>query len=424
MEAVVFFQSPQLLTKTTYFNPRFTVIGGHSSLDGSSLRSLGLVKRRCLMSRIKQKECGMILTKGVMRRGIRAAMNSPPPGPSDYSSSSHLAPLKFESPVGQFLSQILLSHPHLVPAAVDQQLEQLLIDLEAEKKQEEPSSRGNELILYRRIAEVKAKERNRVLEEILYALVVQKFVDADVSLVPSMPQSPDEPNKVGHWPSWEEKFKKLHSSEAYEMIRNHLAVILGNRINDSSSIASISKLRVGQVYAASILYGYFLKRVDRRFQLDKAMKTLPRGSEDEGQSPKGTPMEEVSSKSDSSSARSSHPEASSWISGSFSPAGFADRVKPCRLRTYVMSLDSETLQRFASLRSKEAFSIIEKHREALFGRTEIAITPQGTVDSSKEELLKISFAGLKRLILEAVTFGSFLWDVESYVDSRYHFVTY
>jgi len=24
--------------------------------------------------------------------------------------------------------------------------------------------------------------------------------------------------------------------------------------------------------------------------------------------------------------------------------------------------------------------------------------------------------------LEAVTFGSFLWDVESHVDSRYHFV--
>ncbi|CAN6892933.1 unnamed protein product, partial [Brassica oleracea] len=26
------------------------------------------------------------------------------------------------------------------------------------------------------------------------------------------------------------------------------------------------------------------------------------------------------------------------------------------------------------------------------------------------------------LVLEAVTFGSFLWDVESHVDSRYHFV--
>nr|CAN66177.1 hypothetical protein VITISV_005141 [Vitis vinifera] len=87
-----------------------------------------------------------------------------------------------------------------------------------------------------------------------------------------------------------------------------------------------------------------------------------------------------------------------------------------------MSFDAETLQRYATIRSKEAVSIIEKHTEALFGRPEIIITPQGTIDSSKDELIKISFGGLKRLVLEAVTFGSFLWDVESFVDSRYHFV--
>lgn len=87
-----------------------------------------------------------------------------------------------------------------------------------------------------------------------------------------------------------------------------------------------------------------------------------------------------------------------------------------------MSFDGETLQRYATIRSKEAVSIIEKHTEALFGRPEIVVTPQGTVDSSNDVQIKISFAGLKRLVLEAVTFGSFLWDVESYVDSRYHFV--
>ncbi|KAJ0525707.1 putative UV-B-induced protein [Helianthus annuus] len=71
------------------------------------------------------------------------------------------------------------------------------------------------------------------------------------------------------------------------------------------------------------------------------------------------------------------------------------------------------------LDKKEAVSIIEKHTEALFGKPEIVITP---VDFSKDEVIKISFGGLRRLVLEAVTFGSFLWDVESYVDSRYHFV--
>ena len=109
-------------------------------------------------------------------------------------------------------------------------------------------------------------------------------------------------------------------------------------------------------------------------------------------------------------------------SPNFSAGGPSQSVKPCRLRSYVMSFDSETLQSYATIRSKEAFGIIEKHTEALFGKPEIVITPEGTVDSSKDEHVRISFAGLRRLILEAVTFGSFLWDVESFVDTRYHFV--
>ena len=64
------------------------------------------------------------------------------------------------------------------------------------------------------------------------------------------------------------------------MIENHLALILGQRQGDAT-IAAISKLRVGQVYAASVMYGYFLKRVDQRFQLEKTMKSLPWGSEEE-----------------------------------------------------------------------------------------------------------------------------------------------
>jgi hypothetical protein len=116
---------------------------------------------------------------------------------------------------------------------------------------------------------------------------------------------------------------------------------------------------------------------------------------------------------------SSHPEA---FSDGVSPGGLGHGLKASRLRNYVMSFDGETLQRYATIRSKEAVSLIEKHTEALFGRPEIVIALQGTIDSSKDELVKISFGGLKRLVLEAVTFGSFLWDVESYVDSRYHFV--
>lgn len=279
----------------------------------------------------------------------------------------------------------------------------------------------------RRIAEVKANERKKTLEEILYALVVQKFMDANVSLVPAISPSSSEPSgRVDTWPSQDDKLEGLHSPEANEMIQNHLTLILGNRLGDNSSVAQISKLRVGQVYAASIMYGYFLRRVDQRFQLEKTMKVLPQGVDDEDNSIQQVAGEDIRSvdKSDTSfrSPTQSHPELSSWSAGGVSPGGFGQGIKPTRLRNYVMSFDGETLQRYATIRSREAIGMIEKHTEALFGRPEIVITPQGTVDSSKDELIKISFGGLKRLVLEAVTFGSFLWDVESYVDSRYHFV--
>lgn len=395
--APIYFKFPDFGSRSCFLavhRPNFISDANSNHFKGQS--SISLTKRG-------QRRSTLLTFK--RNSGIKASAASS----GDHSDSpSPIAPLKLESPVGQFLSQILHSHPHLLPAAVDQQLEQLQMDQVTEKKEDDPPSTGTDLILYRRIAEVKANEKKKALEEILYALVVQKFVESGVSLVPSLSPSADPSVKVDQWESEEEKLERLHSSEAYEMIKNHLSLILGQRMDDRGTIAPISKLRVGQVYAASIMYGYFLKRVDQRFQLEKSMKTLPWGTDDEDTAVKQVMPDE------------SRPSMGEWsVPGS---DGVADRLKPCRLRTYVMSFDAETLQRYASIRSKEAFSIMEKHTEALFGRPEIVITPQGTIDSSKDELIKISLGGLRRLILEAVTFGSFLWDVESYVDARYHFV--
>ncbi|KAF9623097.1 hypothetical protein IFM89_036541 [Coptis chinensis] len=67
----------------------------------------------------------------------------------------------------------------------------------------------------KRIVEVKANERKKALEEILYALVVQKFMDADVSLIPSIAPSSHLSGKVDTWPNEEEKHEELHSQETF-----------------------------------------------------------------------------------------------------------------------------------------------------------------------------------------------------------------
>ncbi|KAL6000758.1 hypothetical protein ACLOJK_006484 [Asimina triloba] len=60
------------------------------------------------------------------------------------------------------------------------------------------------------------------------------------------------------------------------MIQSHFPLVLGERlVRPLSTVIRISKLRLGKLYAASIMYGYFLKRVDQRFQLERSMKTRP-----------------------------------------------------------------------------------------------------------------------------------------------------
>lgn len=83
-----------------------------------------------------------------MRRSLRIQASSE----SGDGPLAPIAPLQLESPVGQLLSQILVSHPHLLPATVDQQLHQLQSDRDAEKLKNDPSpssSSGTDLVLYR-----------------------------------------------------------------------------------------------------------------------------------------------------------------------------------------------------------------------------------------------------------------------------------
>ncbi|CAN6486580.1 unnamed protein product [Victoria cruziana] len=330
--------------------------------------------------------------------------------------TKRVAPLQLESSVGQFLYQILQTHPHLLPAAVDQQLERLQEDRDAQAKDSVSATD----VLYKRIAEVKAKEMQASLEEIIYALIVHRFMNADISLIPTILPSADPLGKVDIWPYQEQKLMSIHSVEAYEMIESHLSLVLGgSQFPDPlDSVVQISKLKVGKLYAASIMYGYFLKRVDERFQLEQSMETLPKQVQEESMPSENVlPNDEIW-------------DVTSWFQASMGDEveGYHGSSEPnvaknaYKLRSYVTHLDGDTLQRYATIRSKAAVSIIEKQTQALFGRPDIKIAEDGTLGTSNDELIGLTFAGLTNLVLEAVAFGSYLWQVESYVDSRYSFM--
>ncbi|KAK9667782.1 hypothetical protein RND81_13G010800 [Saponaria officinalis] len=329
---------------------------------------------------------------------------------------SPIAPVHLESPTGQLLTQILQTHPHLLPAAIDQQLENLQNDRDAQK--EETPSSSEDLLLYRRIAEVKEKDRQKALEEILYCLVVQKFVENNITMIPKITPSPDITGRIDFWPNQEEKLESVHSPEAFEMIQSHLSLVLGERlVGPLQTLIEISKIKLGKLYAASIMYGYFLRRVDQRYQLERSMNTLPKDfgkntvkfQEPVPESPFWDPDSLIQIPADEEVV-------------SYGPPEDVGEGGSYKLRSYVMYLDSETLQRYATIRSIEAMTLIERQTQAIFGRPDIKVSGGGALETQNDAIVSITFSGLTILVLEAVAFGSFLWDAEDYVESKYSFV--
>lgn len=250
-------------------------------------------------------------------------------------------------------------------------------------------------------------------------MIVQKFIENDISMIPKITATAGPVGRVDFWPNQEQKLESVHSPEAFEMIQSHLSLVLGERtVGPLDTIVEISKIKLGKLYAASIMYGYFLRRVDQRFQLERTMNTFPEG------------FKENRARYENPSPENRLWEPDSLIriepdnDGNGDVVGFMDGSdsKSYRLRSYVMHLDAETLQRYATIRSKEAISLIEKQTQALLGRPNVRILEDGSIDTSNDEVVALTFSGLAMLVLEAVAFGSSLWDAETYVETKYPFV--
>ncbi|KAJ4811536.1 hypothetical protein LUZ62_024102 [Rhynchospora pubera] len=336
---------------------------------------------------------------------VRAAEN---PG----GTKRPVAPVRLQSPTGQLLEEIMRSHPYLLAATIDQQLERLQAERDAQKEEDASKPPGD--LLYKRIAELKDKERRKEIEDIMYCLIVQKFMDRDISMIPKLiaSSSPDVITQIDTIPHQESKLESVHSSDALEMIQSHLSIILGERLfGPPSTIVQMSKLKLGKLYAASIMYGYFLKRVDERYQLERSMNTLPnvRKLPNMFNDVKPNPFWDLESLV----------QITPDDGDRYGEGGDAAE-KDSELRSYVMYLDPETLQRYATIRSKEAVAVIEKQTQALFGQPDIVVADDGSLGAVNDEIVTVTFQGLTMLILEAAAFGSFLWDSEGYVESKYH----
>ncbi|KAL1834922.1 hypothetical protein ACET3Z_004573 [Daucus carota] len=348
---------------------------------------------------------GPVVFPGNRRRVIVAATSSD--SHCDFSSLN--TPLEVRSPSGKLLSRVLQNDRKNFHHAVAGQLELLVSERDEALARFRLSLGSSDASLHRRIAEMKEQESQMAIEDVMYMLISYKFSEIRVHLVPRLSQCIYN-GRLEIYPSKDWELESIHCLEVLEMIKEHLGAVIGWRadsnVTNNWATTNISKLRLCRVYATSILYGYFLKSASMRHRLELSLTDL-----------------NYDLRPNTGSRLSLSDFWSYGLNLAFGrvqnkhvttvgEASCNQVKKNEKLSSYVMGFDPEVLQMCAKPKSKEAMNLIEKHSCALFGDEK-----SGLVES--DEVISTSLASQKRFVLEAVAFGSFLWDSEEYVDSAY-----
>lgn len=228
----------------------------------------------------------------------------------------------------------------------------------------------------------------------MYLLILDKFTMFGIPLIPKLSsclhKTMPEPEAL---PYKEYELESIHSSEVLNIIREHVNLITKLKLIKKLETRTISKSRIVAAYIGSMLFGYFLKSATSRYCLEQNLylhcddlcisretRLSFRGYKDEFFGQKGYMN-------------------SAWRVTSRQQKEIGD------LECYLNGFGPLPLLRRGELRSKEALLLARSHCQALFG--------------SKDDMILTSFDSMKRIILEAIAFGSFLWDTEAYIDTLY-----
>ncbi|KAE9592126.1 hypothetical protein Lal_00013048 [Lupinus albus] len=334
-------------------------------------------------------------------------------GPSHCEFSSLNSPLASRTLVGKFLNGVMLNHPQLFHVVVKEELKLLSDDRDDAFARMLVSHGSDENMLHRRIAQVKENECEIAIEDIMHCLILHKFSEIKVLLVPKI-SSCLYNGRLEILPSKDWELESIHSIEVLDIIREHVSTLTGLRsnfsVNESWATTKIRQFYLAQIYVASILYGYFLKSVSLRYRLEQSFfsgthdlslghRTILSPLSFHDVCPYGSKDVMFDDKSDMQSI---------WQQG-IKIIRHKEEVED--MKCYIKGFHLDSLQKCAKLRSKEAMHLVESYSHALFLNLECGLV--------ENDVILTSFSTLRRLVLEAIAFGSFLWDTEDYIDNVY-----
>ncbi|KAK9733966.1 hypothetical protein RND81_04G104300 [Saponaria officinalis] len=236
-------------------------------------------------------------------------------------------------------------------------------------------------------------------------IISYKFSEIRVPLVPSLSRCVYN-GRLEILPSKDWELESIHTPEILELVREHLSVVLGWKAGSNVSVnwstTEVRRQHLSQVYVGSVLFGYFLKSASLRLRLEHnlppTLENVPCGN--------WTPSPELGSQ-----VTKDVVFGQMGIPGFTSLSQVSERLEntDAKLRCYVTGLDRETRNVCAKLKSQEGVELIEKHCGALFGNC----------SDDKDDVILTSLSSMKRLVLEAVAFGCFLWDAEQFIGHIY-----
>jgi len=304
---------------------------------------------------------------------------------------------------------LMAENPILFDSTVEEELELLQSQAEEEERQKnalEATTKEDTLVLRRRMDEVRRGDRMRIVTELLYLKVCRRFEQLKVPLIPPLKAGGDV--KLGAV-NLKGLTTDIYSADALELVRDHLFRIIGQQGTASfmgPAVVQIALFQAGQVYAMSSLFGYYLRRVDARYQLEKLAGNFGAWGDETPSDAAEDPFA-----GDDGAAQS--------------------------LKDYIAGFGPEEVQRMTTIASVEAQKAMESQVIALFGDLRVLkeklVEALGVVSSNEEaneklqrairekevESLRITSDDLRRMVLEAVAYGALLNDAEKQVDSIY-----
>lgn len=372
------------------------------------------------------------------------------------TATCRIAPLQPQSQTGENLAYVLRSEPERFEEAVDAEVKRIRREVTAPVVGLETGDKDQNDLLTERMRTVKELELRRHLGDVLYTCVVKSLGDYEVSLTPSVYKY--QLNKLSSNAHIEVPLLlEIPTDEARSVVIEHVRKVcrsLPKTVGHHTPIL-LPKRGAAQVYKNSAIFGYCLRRVTERFELEKlllqdqpileeVLKSLdlpftPFGTHITGEilrtknswrdgQPASTAPTYAASHQDE--LHGGHPEMCGEAAGQWRRS----TLPACSLKEYAsLYLEHGRVEAYLS---GTAHDLVHRHTDALFGSVSVLSSQveraieeaqseeeaqqllEEAMRSGQVESLELSLMGVRRLVLEAVAVGSLLWDAERSVDMQ------